>query len=118
MAGVVGVLVRFADQHLVVAQRRQVLGSAGVGGRAPVLVPFAGRGTGVLLALGQNALLPLVVLLLGEEVDEAVDVALGLVPQQEDTQAHLQSRRGGGNESLFGENIYIDLFGSFLFKNC
>lgn len=92
VAGSVRRFVRFTYQHLVVAQGRQVFGPAGVGGRATVFIRLTGGRAGILLALGQHAFLPFALaLLLGEEVDEAVDVPLRLVSQQEDTQAHLQT---------------------------
>lgn len=82
VAGSVGIFIWFTYQHLVVAQWRQVLGSTGVSGRTSILICFAGWWTGVFLALSQHAFLPLVVLLLGEEVHKAMDVALRLVSQQ------------------------------------
>lgn len=64
VAGSVGGFVRFAYQHLIVAQGRQVFGSAGVGGWTAVFVGFTGGRTSILLTLRQHAFLPLALVLL------------------------------------------------------
>lgn len=93
MTGSVGIFIGFSDQHLVVSQWRKVFGSAGVGGLTSILVGLAGGGTGLFFALGQDTFLPFAVLFFREEIDKAVDVALRLVPKQEDAQTHLQGSK-------------------------